>query len=70
MTLFIWNDFILINIRNRCGVGNNVRKFEVSTMKIEPVARIWSSRSISEMGKYHKHFPKWNSKLINRCEIK
>ena len=28
--------------KNRYGIGNNVWKFQVFTMKIVPVARIWS----------------------------
>ena len=32
--------FKKIKIRNRYGVGNNVRKFYVSMMKIEPMTHI------------------------------
>ena len=43
-------DFEKINlIRNRYSVGNNVREFQDSTMKIEPVVWIWSSRIISSI---------------------
>ena len=31
-----------MKIHNEYGVGNNLRTFHVSTMKIEPVAGIWS----------------------------
>ena len=31
-----------MSFKNRYGIGNNVWKFQVSTMKIVPVARIWS----------------------------
>ena len=34
--------FVLIFIINCYGIGNNVWKFQVSTMKIVPVARVWS----------------------------
>ena len=35
--------FLLIAIKNCYGIGNNVWKFQVSTMKIVPVSHIWSS---------------------------
>ena len=31
-----------MSFKNRYGIWNNVWKFQVSTMKIVPVARIWS----------------------------
>ena len=31
-----------MSFKNSHGIGNNVWKFQVSTMKIVPVARIWS----------------------------
>ena len=34
--------FFLIVFKNCYGIGNNVWKFQVSTMKIVPVAHIWS----------------------------
>ena len=35
--------FFLLLFKNCYGIGNNVWKLQVSTMKIVPVARIWSS---------------------------
>ena len=36
------SSFFLMSFKNRYGIGNNVWKFQVSTIKIVPVARIWS----------------------------
>ena len=44
--------FILIVIKNCYGIGNNVWKFQISTMKIVPVACIWSSCIIFIMMTY------------------
>ena len=46
----------------------NDRKFRVSTIKIEPVSGIRSSRIASAM--ITQHFRKRKNKLINQCEIK
>ena len=60
--------FILI--KNYYGIGNNVWKFPVSTMKIVPVACIWSSCGIRIM--MTRSFQKGitsDNKLMNLCEI-
>ena len=36
------SSFFLMSFKNRYSIGNNDWKFQVSTMKIVPVARIWS----------------------------
>ena len=65
-------DFFLrlyLNVINNCyDIGNNVWKFHVSTMKIVPVARIWSSCVIRIMMTHH--FRKGANKLTNLCEIR
>ena len=57
----------LIFIHNHYGVGNNVWKFQVSTIKIEPVACIWSLWVISIMMTQLSR--KLNNNLINLWEI-
>ena len=56
-------DIFKIKVHNRYGVGNRVRKFEVSTMKIEPVTRFWSSLIISARLTQHFHKRKLVYKL-------
>ena len=59
---------LYIKIRYRYVFGNNDRKFQVFTMKIEPMAPILRSRIVSAL--LNKHFQKRNNKLINLCEIR
>ena len=47
-------DFFLIVIQKFYGIGNNVWKFQVSTMKIVPVECIWSLCIIRIIMTHHK----------------
>ena len=59
--------FVLMFLHDHYGVGNNVSKFQVSTMKIELVARIWNAPVMSIMMTHRFH--KQNNKLRNLWEI-
>ena len=65
-----WHLFFLVVINYCYGIGNNVWKFQVSTMKILPVARIWSLASSAKwwLSTLVKGITSDN-KLMNLCEI-